>query len=87
MANLKSSKKAIRKTVRRTVRNAAAKTDLMTTVKQVRKLIEANKLEDAKKKIPALQKALDKAVKANMIHTNKASRIKKRIAKGMKPKK
>jgi small subunit ribosomal protein S20 len=74
MANLKSSKKDIRRIERRTERNTALRSRIKTLRKKA--------LTDA----PAADKtayasALDKAVKAGVIHPNKASREKSKIAR------
>ncbi len=74
MANLKSSKKDIRRIAARTARNAAVKSRLKTLRKKA--LGEApteNKAEYAS--------ALDKAVKAGVIHRNKAAREKSKLAR------
>ena len=87
MANLKSAKKAIRKTKRRTKRNLTRKAKLQNVIKGVKKLIEEGKFDEARKKIPELQKIIDKAAKINLIHKKKASRVKKKIARKLRPKK
>jgi len=74
MANLKSSKKDIRRIARRTERNAATKSRLKTLRKQA--LGEA----EAEKKA-SYASALDKAVKAGVIHQNKASREKAKLSR------
>ena len=74
MANLKSSKKDIRRIARRTERNTAVKSRLKTMRK--RALGEA---EQADKDTYA--STLDKAVKAGVIHKNKANREKSKIAR------
>ena len=73
MANLKSSKKDIRRISRRTERNTAVKSRLKTLRKKA--LGEA---PEADKK--AYASALDKAVKAGVVHKNKAGREKSKLA-------
>jgi len=73
MANLKSSKKDIRRIARRTERNTALQSRLKTLRKKA--LGEAG---DADK--TAYASALYKAVKANVVHKNKANREKSKIA-------
>lgn len=87
MANLKSAKKAIRQTKRRTSSNLEKKIKLKKAITEIKKLITTGKEEDARKKISALQKTLDKSAKTNLIHTNKARRLKSRISKKLKVKK
>ncbi len=87
MANLKSAKKAIRQTKRRTAHNLEKKIKLKKAITEIKKLITAGKEEDAKKKVSALQKILDKSAKTNLIHTNRARRLKSRLTKKLKIKK
>ena len=74
MANLKSSKKDIRRIERRTERNAAVKSRLKTLRKKA--LGEAPVADKA-----AYASAIDKAVKSGVVHQNKASREKSKLAK------
>ena len=74
-----SAKKALRQSLRRRAQNLKRKEAYKTTVKNIKKLVLASKLEDAKKLIPQLYKALDKAAKTNVIKKNKASRLKSRL--------
>ncbi len=45
------------------------------------KLIEGDKIEEAKKMLPKAYKLLDKAAKVNLIKKNKAAREKSKLAK------
>lgn len=81
MPNTKSAIKAARQNIRRRVTNLAALDKIKKAVKQVRKLATSGKMDDAKKAISAAYGALDKAAKKNIIHKNKASRLKARLAK------
>ena len=85
MANIKSAEKRVRQTATRTLRNKASK----TRVKNARKnAVEAVKSGDksAPAKVAALASAADKAANRGVIHKNKASRIKARIARDAKKK-
>lgn len=73
MANLKSSKKDIRRIARRTERNTAVESRLKT----LRKKALGEATEDDKK---AYASAIDKAVKSGVVHKNKASREKSKLA-------
>lgn len=50
-------------------------------VTSYKKLVAGKNLEGAKKILPQVYKALDKAAKTNVIAKNKASRLKSRLAK------
>ncbi|HWB05051.1 MAG TPA: 30S ribosomal protein S20 [Verrucomicrobiales bacterium] len=86
MANIKSAEKRVRQTATRTLRNKSTK----TRVKNARKLaVEAVTSGDksAAAKVSALASAADKAANRGVIHKNKASRIKARIARDAKKQK
>ncbi len=80
MAITTSAKKAIRVSARKRVFNLRRKKTLTETVKQYKKLIEAKKLDEAKKLIPSLYQAIDKASKRGVIKFNTASRKKSRLS-------
>jgi len=50
-------------------------------VKQVKKLALENKSEEAKKLVPKIYKALDKAAKTHVLNKNTAARKKSRITR------
>lgn len=81
MPNTKSAIKAARQNIKRRVINLAALEKIRKATKQVRKLAATGKMDDAKKAVAAAYAALDKAAKKNIIHKNKASRLKARLSK------
>jgi small subunit ribosomal protein S20 len=81
MAITKSAKKAIRQSLRRKERNLVYKTNIKKLVKQARALVSQKKNAEAKKILPDIYQALDKAAKAGVIKKNNASRRKGRLAK------
>lgn len=86
MANKANSRKAIRQTKKRTALNNVKR----KAIKEAMKNLE-HALKEGAKDVEALvvkaQKALDKAAKRNVIHPNKASRLKAQVAKSAKVKK
>lgn len=48
-------------------------------IKDIEKLVEAKKIDEALKLVPTAYKAIDKAKKGNTIKKNKASRTKSRL--------
>ncbi|MEK7642284.1 MAG: 30S ribosomal protein S20 [Patescibacteria group bacterium] len=76
-----SAKKALRASKRKRVFNLRRKNTMKETIKQYKKLIDAKKPEEAKKLLPALQKAIDKAQKGGIIKKNNAARKKGRLMK------
>jgi small subunit ribosomal protein S20 len=81
MAITKSAKKANRQSLRRKKKNSEYKNKIKILVKEFRSLILAKKIEDAKKILPKLYQALDKAAKVNVLKKNTASRKKSRFTK------
>lgn len=81
MAKTKSAKKAGRVADRRRVFNARRKKTMKDAVKQIGKLTSAKQGKEALSMLPALYKALDKAVKNGTIKKNTAARMKSRITK------
>jgi small subunit ribosomal protein S20 len=80
MPNTSSAKKAMRSSARKNVFNTARKWKIKNSLKELRKVVATNVSEFQ----PTLSKVfsqLDKAVKSNLIHKNKANRKKSRLAK------
>lgn len=76
-----SAKKALRQNVRRRAKNLAKKEAYKKAVKSLRSFVAEKKIDEAKKILPSVYKALDKAVKTNVIARNKAARLKSRLTK------
>jgi small subunit ribosomal protein S20 len=77
MPILKSAKKALRVSKKKNVVNRKLKSQVKTAIDQVKKTPNSENLSLASSKI-------DRAVKKNLIHKNKAARLKSRLAK-LKP--
>lgn len=80
MANIKSAKKRIKVIETKTLRNKMIKSSLKTTLKKFSTAVEGSNVDEAKVTFAASVKALDKAVTKGVIHKNKASRKKSRLA-------
>ena len=76
MPLIRSAIKKLRKDRKRTLVNKAKKEGLKSLIKKTR----TNKNTE---NLRAVFSALDKAVKTNLIHKNKASRLKSRLSKGI----
>ncbi len=76
MPIIKSAIKKLRKDKVRTLRNKVKKENLKALIKKVR----ANHTPE---NLQAVFSALDKAAKTNLIHKNKAGRLKSRLSKGI----
>ena len=77
MANHKSSLKRIRQEQKRRLHNRYY---AKTMRNAVRKLRATKEKEEALQLYPSVQKALDKLAKTNIIHKNKASNLKSKLA-------
>lgn len=80
MPIIKSSKKALKVGQRRKVENDLVRAKIKSAVKGA-KLSISTKKEDVAEKLEVLYRELDLAAKKNVIHKNKASRLKSRITK------
>ena len=78
MAITSSAKKALRASKRKRAFNLRRKNEIEKQLKLFRKLIEAKDRAEAKKIIPDLYQALDKAVKTRYVKANTAARTKSR---------
>ncbi|HEY4523914.1 MAG TPA: 30S ribosomal protein S20 [Candidatus Paceibacterota bacterium] len=79
-----SAKKALRQNIKRRKTNAIKIAALKKVLKNYKKVLASKKMDDAKKFLPGVYQALDKAAKINLIKKGTASRIKSRLAKKIK---
>lgn len=77
MANHKSSVKRIRQEKKRTLHNRYYAKTMRNAVRKLRAITDK---EEALKLYPSVQKMLDKLAKTNIIHKNKASNLKAKLA-------
>ncbi len=75
-----SAKKALRRDRRRTIVNKRLK-------RKVKEVLKKTRRKPTKKAVAQATSILDRAAKKNVIHRNKAARLKSRLAKKLKPKK
>lgn len=83
MANIASAKKRARQAEGRRQRNMGARSTMRTYVKKVREAIDAGEKDAAQAAYKTATSMLDKAVTKNLIHKNKASRLKARLNKAV----
>jgi small subunit ribosomal protein S20 len=81
MAITKSAKKAQRVSTRRRVYNVRRKRNVHSATTDLRKFIATKDSSGSAKALPALYKAIDKAVKGGTINKNTAARMKSRLTK------
>lgn len=80
MPNTPSAKKRHRQSLVRRERNRAAKSQLRGTIRKAREAVVAGNLEEAQTLVLATNRMLDKTAARGIIHSNKASRLKSRLA-------
>ncbi len=77
----KSAKKALRQSIRKKAQNTIQKNAVRDLAKKLKTLVKNKKTDEAKKTLILNIKALDKAVKNNVLKLNTASRKKSALAK------
>lgn len=77
----KSAKKALRQNITRRERNVKQKNKIRVLSKKLTKLAAAKNKEEIKKTLILAIKAIDKAVKTNILKKNTASRKKSLLAR------
>ena len=86
MAITKSAQKEIRSSAKRRAFNLKRSRKMKDVTKTIDKEIREGKVEDIRKRLPEIQKAIDKAAKRGIIKKNTASRKKSRIVAKLKRK-
>ena len=81
MANIKSAIKRNKQNEKRRLQNRVFRGEARTLVKKARVAIASDEKEEAKAKVLAAVKALDKAASKGVIHKNNAARRKSRLMK------
>ena len=81
MPIIQSAIKRVRQEGRRRQRNLIVTKKYKSLLKEFEVLIKEKKIAEATKLFPSLQKALDMAVKKNLVHANTGARKKSRLSK------
>ena len=71
-----SAKKVLRASDKKQIFNLRRKNKMKDVIKKYTRLLNDKKTEDAKKMLPELQKAIDKAIKRGVIKKNTGARKK-----------
>jgi small subunit ribosomal protein S20 len=77
----KSAQKALRQNKTKRLINLKRSKSMKDLIKEYREFIDAKKIDDAKKILPLVYQAVDKAAKRGVIKKNNASRKKSRLTK------
>ncbi|NOY41151.1 MAG: 30S ribosomal protein S20 [Planctomycetes bacterium] len=79
-----SSKKRLRQNEVRRHRNHSVKTSMRTQIRKLRTAVQAGDVETCESEFRIAVKKLDQAASKNIIHANKAARLKSRLSKAIK---
>ena len=82
--NTKAAKKSLRQSVKHREKNLQRRQTLRRIVKQWKKALAAGDQAQMQALVPQLMQAADKAAERNVIHRNKAARIKSRLMKRLR---
>jgi small subunit ribosomal protein S20 len=77
----KSAQKALRQNKKRRIFNLKRSRSMKDLIKEFREFIAEKKIDEAKKILPQVYQAIDKAAKRGVIKKNNASRKKSRLTK------
>lgn len=80
MPTSKSAAKRVRTSEKSRIKNKSCKSAIATLEKNFRTAVEASDIKKAEELLANICANLDKAVKTGIVHTNKSSRKKSRLA-------
>ncbi len=81
MANHKSAIKKYRRDEKKRLINKGNRTKMRNLIKNLRKLVEAGEMEDAKALLPKVISTIDRTVSKGTIHRQTGARYKSRLSK------
>ena len=84
MPNSNSAKKRLRQNVVRRIRNRSIKSDIKSSLRKLRLALTDGKVEEGENLFRLAAKKLDRAAARNIIHPNRAGRIKSRLQRRMR---
>lgn len=83
MPIIKSAKKRVKQTQKRTIRNFVQRRRLHDVQKEFYALIKDKDAKGAEKMLPAVFKVIDTCTKKNIIHKNRAARLKSKANRNL----
>ncbi len=81
MPNIKSAKKRVKTNAKERQVNILANSSMKTAIKKFEKSVKDGNKEEASNNLNIAMQRIDKAVNHNLVHKNKAARIKSRLTK------
>ena len=83
MPNIKSAKKRVLTTKRQCEENTLVDSRMKNSIKKLEKLVKEGKKEESQELLNTTIKNIDKAQNINIVHKNKAARLKSRLTKSV----
>ena len=81
MPNIKSAKKRVLTSERKCKENTLVDSRMKNSIKKLEKTVKEGKKEESKELLKTTFKNIDKAQDINIVHKNKAARLKSRLTK------
>ncbi len=81
MPNIKSAEKRVRQNVKRELRNRRNKSMLKTSIRRFEESLQSGDMEEAKVKLSAAVRQIDRAAARGVVHKNTAARKKSRLSR------
>ena len=83
MPNIKSAKKRVLTSKRKCEENILVESRMKNSIKKLEKTVKDGNVEESKELLNTICKNIDKAQNINIIHKNKAARLKSRLTKSV----
>ena len=83
MPNIKSAKKRVLTSKRKEEENILVESRMRNSIKKLEKTVKEGNKEESKELLNTTFKNIDKAQNINIIHENKAARLKSRLTKSV----
>lgn len=83
MPNIKSAKKRVLTSKRKEEENILVESRMKNSIKKLEKTIKEGNVEESKELLNTTFKNIDKAQDINIVHKNKAARLKSRLSKSV----
>ena len=84
MPNTNTAKKRLRQNVTHRLRNRSIKSEIRSVLRKIREAVTAGDIEQSESQCRLVAAKLDRAAARNIIHPNRAARIKSRLQRQIK---
>jgi len=81
LPNIKSAEKRVRQNVKRELRNRRTKSMLKSSIRRFEESLQSGDMEEAKVKLNAAVRQIDRAATRGVVHKNTAARKKSRLSR------